>query len=140
MAVIHHNQTILASQEHDPTKHEDFHRLLGGSVEFGETGETGEQALRREFREELGTELDAVRRIDVLENLFTYDGARATRSSCSTSPASATRPSTPATTSSSSTTVAPSAGSRSPLRAFTPRPTGPCRPGRESGRSMIEQL
>lgn len=71
MAVLRRGDALLASQEHDPTKGEDFHRLLGGSVEFGETGE---QALRREFREELAAELDDVRRVDVLENLFTFDG------------------------------------------------------------------
>jgi ADP-ribose pyrophosphatase YjhB (NUDIX family) len=70
MAVIRRGDAILASHGVDPTKGETFHRPLGGGVEFGETGE---EALRREFREELAAELDGVRRRDVVENMTSLD-------------------------------------------------------------------
>ncbi len=46
-------------------------RPLGGTVEFGETTET---ALLREFREELGIEVEILRGPLVLENLYLHEG------------------------------------------------------------------
>lgn len=46
---------------------EDFERPLGGHVEFGELAEA---TVRREFLEELGQELGAVRLLGVIENLY----------------------------------------------------------------------
>lgn len=65
------NSEILACRGHDDVKNEDFGRILGGHVEFGETAEF---ALRREFKEELNAELENLRLLDVLENIFTYNG------------------------------------------------------------------
>ena len=48
-----------------------FHRAIGGGIEFGETAEV---ALRREFVEELGVELGAVKLLGVVENIFEYEG------------------------------------------------------------------
>jgi ADP-ribose pyrophosphatase YjhB (NUDIX family) len=56
----------------DPEKGEQFCRPLGGGVEFGERSE---EAVRREFREEIGAEVGALRPLGALENVFTYDGA-----------------------------------------------------------------
>lgn len=47
-------------------------RPLGGSVEFGETRE---QALIREFAEELGCEVTLVGPWHALENIFEHEGA-----------------------------------------------------------------
>ncbi len=46
-------------------------RPLGGSVEFGELSEA---ALAREFREELGVEIEIVSGPVVFENLYTFGG------------------------------------------------------------------
>ncbi|WP_348754039.1 NUDIX domain-containing protein [uncultured Aquincola sp.] len=46
-----------------------FWALPGGRVEMGETAEA---AVRREMREELGTDVDVGRLLAVVENLYTY--------------------------------------------------------------------
>lgn len=61
---------ILTVREFDRKKNEIFYRLLGGGIEFGETGK---DALKREFMEELGVEINVKKRLGVLENLFTFE-------------------------------------------------------------------
>jgi ADP-ribose pyrophosphatase YjhB (NUDIX family) len=56
----------------DPTKSPaDFHRLLGGHVEFREATT---DAIRREILEETAADLQEPRLLGVLENRFVYDG------------------------------------------------------------------
>ncbi|MFL7792770.1 MAG: NUDIX hydrolase [Anaerolineae bacterium] len=62
---------ILVCEYYDHVKEKVFYRPLGGAIEFGERGQ---EALRREFREELNTELADVRYLATLENIFTYKG------------------------------------------------------------------
>lgn len=62
---------VLASLHHDNVDDERFARIIGGSIEFGEKAE---EALRREFQEELGTEIENLRFLKVIENIFTYKG------------------------------------------------------------------
>ena len=50
---------------------EHFHRFLGGSVELGERSEA---AVVREIREELGATLLEPRLVQVIENVFEFDG------------------------------------------------------------------
>jgi ADP-ribose pyrophosphatase YjhB (NUDIX family) len=65
------NGRVLAAALHDASKNEDFLRLPGGSVEFGETTEA---ALRREMREEMSAEIAIHRLLGVVENIFVYEG------------------------------------------------------------------
>jgi 8-oxo-dGTP pyrophosphatase MutT (NUDIX family) len=64
---------ILVAEGHDSKKGETFYRPLGGTIEFGELGE---RAVRREFREEINTDLLEVRYLGMLENIFTCEGRR----------------------------------------------------------------
>jgi 8-oxo-dGTP pyrophosphatase MutT (NUDIX family) len=62
---------VLALEGADSVRGLEFYRAVGGGIEFGETAEA---ALRREFREELGCELDEVELLGVIENIFEYEG------------------------------------------------------------------
>lgn len=61
---------VLSGRDHH--KGLDFHRAIGGGIEFGETAA---DALHREFMEELGVRLDGCELLGVFENIFTYEGA-----------------------------------------------------------------
>jgi ADP-ribose pyrophosphatase YjhB (NUDIX family) len=63
---------ILAAPGFDKVKQRRFYRPLGGEIEFGERAE---DAVRREIREEVGTEIEDVRLLMVSENIFTFLGA-----------------------------------------------------------------
>lgn len=62
---------VLALAGRDRSRGLNFLRAIGGGIEFGEPVE---KALRREFLEELGVTLDAVKLLGVTENIFTYEG------------------------------------------------------------------
>lgn len=62
---------LLVSRHRNPETGEAFYRPLGGGVEFGEHGE---DALRREFREELGVSLETVSLLDTYEDVFDHEG------------------------------------------------------------------
>ncbi|XPM55396.1 MAG: NUDIX hydrolase [Leptolyngbya sp. IPPAS B-1204] len=52
-------------------KQQVFHRALGGGVEFGEAGQ---DALRREFQEEIQAELTNIQYLGCIENRFVHEG------------------------------------------------------------------
>ncbi len=54
-----------------PDKNQDFYRPLGGGVKFRETSA---EAMLREIDEELGTPVEDLKLLGVLENRFIYDG------------------------------------------------------------------
>ena len=62
---------ILVGHAYDAVKQDHYCRPLGGGIEFGERGA---DAIVREIREELGAEIEDVRWLGTLENLFTCEG------------------------------------------------------------------
>jgi 8-oxo-dGTP pyrophosphatase MutT (NUDIX family) len=62
---------LLVAEYRDESKDETFYRPLGGTIEFGERGE---QAVQREFEEEIGAHLLEVRYLGMLENIYIYEG------------------------------------------------------------------
>jgi NADH pyrophosphatase NudC (nudix superfamily) len=71
LAVIRRGDELLVFEGRDDVKSETYYRPLGGGIEFGELAE---DALRREFREELAAELVNVSFLGVLQNVFTVFG------------------------------------------------------------------
>lgn len=71
VCIIKHDGKLLSGIGHDSVKKDTFYRLLGGGIEFGEWAE---DALKREFGEELGTDLENIKYLTTLENIFTYEG------------------------------------------------------------------
>ncbi|WP_436910684.1 NUDIX hydrolase [Halosimplex marinum] len=62
---------VLLSRLYDDG--EPFYRPIGGAIEFGESSD---EALAREFDEELGVEVVEAELLETLENSFTFDGQR----------------------------------------------------------------
>jgi 8-oxo-dGTP pyrophosphatase MutT (NUDIX family) len=73
LCLFRHEGSILVNQSRDTVKNQAFCRLIGGGIEFGETGAT---AVAREVREELDAEVENVRFVGMLENIFTYNGTQ----------------------------------------------------------------
>jgi 8-oxo-dGTP pyrophosphatase MutT (NUDIX family) len=62
---------ILVGEGYDPSKDDRYQRPVGGSLQFGETSE---EAVIREVREELGIEVREPTLLGVLENIFRCHG------------------------------------------------------------------
>ncbi len=71
ICVLRQADQILVVEARDPVKEETFYRPPGGGIEFGETGAV---AVAREIREEIAAEIDDLRYIGALENIFRYNG------------------------------------------------------------------
>lgn len=72
IAVIKNDRAqLLLNEGFDSVKNETFYRPLGGGIDFGERGE---QALIREFKEEIDQEIRVLELINTFENIFNYEG------------------------------------------------------------------
>ncbi len=71
ICVFKNDNKFLAALGTDTVKKNEFYRPLGGRIEFGERSE---DALRREIIEEIGQEIENVKYLGTLENIFTYNG------------------------------------------------------------------
>lgn len=71
VAVIRSGDRVLVERGVDPATGDHFYRAIGGHIDFGERAA---QTVVREWREEYGLTLADVRRLGVVENLFTYAG------------------------------------------------------------------
>lgn len=70
IAVVQKGTEILVAQGWDDHLKSHFYRPLGGAIEFGETAE---EAVKREFLEELSEEVQNVRSLGVLENIYEWN-------------------------------------------------------------------
>ena len=68
------NNKLLVSEGFDKVKNETFYRCLGGGIEFQERGE---DALKREFLEEINVNITVKNFLGISENIFTYQGKKA---------------------------------------------------------------
>ncbi|MDE2867161.1 MAG: NUDIX domain-containing protein [Chloroflexota bacterium] len=73
LAVIRDGSRLLV-REYRTAKGNRFYRPLGGAIHFGERGA---EAVRREIREEIGEEIEVVRHLETLENIFEREGQAA---------------------------------------------------------------
>lgn len=72
LGLVWHEERLLAAEVATDNGEVKGIRPLGGAVEFGETRE---EALEREFREELGCEITILSPWLAIENLFVHEGA-----------------------------------------------------------------
>lgn len=71
LCVFLNKDRILVVEGHDPVKGETFYRPLGGGIEFGEKSE---DAVRRELKEEINVDVEEIRYLGTLENIFIFNG------------------------------------------------------------------
>jgi 8-oxo-dGTP pyrophosphatase MutT (NUDIX family) len=71
VCLFRNNNRILVSEGFDKIKQDYYYRPLGGGIEYSETSR---DAVAREIREELGVEIEDIRFLGVVENIFVYQG------------------------------------------------------------------
>ena len=65
------NGKVLVSKGYDKVKDQTFYRCLGGGIEFLEKSN---EALKREFKEEIGANVIIKDFLGLQENIFTFNG------------------------------------------------------------------
>ena len=71
ICIFRKKDRILVFEGVDPSSNEIFYRPLGGGIEFGEHSE---DTIRREMMEEINAEVEELRYLGTLENVFSFDG------------------------------------------------------------------
>ncbi|CAG9619921.1 NUDIX hydrolase [Sutcliffiella rhizosphaerae] len=71
ICIFKYKDSILVAEGYDSVNESYYYRPIGGGIEFGEWSS---DALIREIREEINTEIDNLEYIDTIENIFTYNG------------------------------------------------------------------
>lgn len=70
LGIVEHEGKILVGEGYDKSKDEHFYRPIGGGIEFLEKAE---DTLQREFKEEIGKEINSIQFLGVAENIFKYN-------------------------------------------------------------------
>lgn len=73
LAWIEDKGMLFVVKMHDKVKEDDYYRPVGGAVEFGERSV---DAVLREVREELSTEIQPIAPPFIIENHFTLEGEK----------------------------------------------------------------
>ena len=74
LGLVIKDNKLLVSEGFDKVKNEIFYRCLGGGIEFLEKSE---EALKREFLEEINVDITVKDFLGISENIFTYQGKKA---------------------------------------------------------------
>ncbi len=74
LGIVIKNNKLLVAEGYDKVKKNKFYRCLGGGIEFLEKSD---EALKREFLEELGINITVKEFLGITENIFTYNGKKA---------------------------------------------------------------
>jgi ADP-ribose pyrophosphatase YjhB (NUDIX family) len=73
VALVYRGTDVLVMAVKDDSGSIKGWRPLGGAIEFGESAE---EALAREFLEEIGQPIRCIKQLCVLENLYSHEGTR----------------------------------------------------------------
>lgn len=71
LGIAKNNNRILVSKGYDSVKDSTFYRCLGGGIEFYEISQ---EALKREFKEEINIDIEVGEFCGIAENIFTFQG------------------------------------------------------------------
>ena len=74
LGLVRNGNKLLVSKGYDKLKEQVFYRCLGGGIEFLEKSE---EALKREFKEELNIDIKVGKFLGISENIFNYKGKNA---------------------------------------------------------------